>query len=109
MAFISGLASGMAGWTKTKIIGDQASQRSSGICDSFNSRRGFGFIKPGDGTTPLFVHRSEVKSFGGKGSKLLEKGDTVEFDVVSMDDGRRKATNVFVTRRGYTRYRRPSA
>lgn len=44
----------------------------------FNSEKGMGFIAVDDGGPDLFVHYSEIR---GKGFKVLEENQRVEFDV----------------------------
>ena len=41
----------------------------------FNSEKGFGFIKPSNGGSDLFVHHSETNGL------TLNEGDTVEFEI----------------------------
>ncbi len=41
----------------------------------FNPEKGFGFIKPADGGSDLFVHHSETNGV------TLNDGDTVEFEI----------------------------
>merc|ERR1719499_2854945 len=53
--------------------------------------KGFGFITGPDGTD-YFVHHSVILSEGSRNS--LDIGETVEFDVITGDDGRQKADNV---------------
>ena len=53
-------------------------QVSTGTVKWFNSRKGFGFIAPDDGTDDLFVHHSEIKT---EGYASLDEGQKVEFEV----------------------------
>eukprot|EP01084_Bolivina_argentea_P208666 355668_1 len=66
-------------------------QKATGICKRFNAGKGFGFITLDDGSGDVFVHYSELYA---DGFKSLQEGEEVEFDVVTQDDGRRKAVNV---------------
>jgi cold shock protein len=50
----------------------------------FNDQKGYGFIKPDDGSKDLFVH---FKAIEGSGFKSLVENDVVEFNVVSSDKG----------------------
>jgi CspA family cold shock protein len=45
----------------------------------FEKKRGFGFIKPEDGSKDIFVHFSGIVS--EQSFKELEKGQKVEFEV----------------------------
>lgn len=58
----------------------------------FNHSRGFGFIKPSDGSADVFVHFSQIQ---GTGKKSLSEGQRVQFEVSQGDRGPR-ATDVKV-------------
>eukprot|EP01084_Bolivina_argentea_P036679 67823_1 len=62
-----------------------------GTCKRYNSEKGFGFITVDDGSGDVFVHYSEINA---PGFKSLQEGESLEFEVVVQDDGRRKAINV---------------
>ena len=64
---------------------------SKGVCKTFDSAKGFGFIAVDDGSGDVFVHYSEIK---GQGFKSLAIGEMVEFEIVKQEGGRRKAVNV---------------
>ena len=55
----------------------------------FNAKKGYGFICDEDGAD-LFVHFSALNM---EGFKVLEEGDTVEYEVVDGEKGP-QATNV---------------
>eukprot|EP01084_Bolivina_argentea_P182986 315825_1 len=63
----------------------------SGTCKKFDGTKGWGFITVSDGSGDVFVHYSEIKA---QGFKSLAEGESVEFEIVVQDDGRRKAVNV---------------
>merc|ERR1719211_793448 len=67
------------------------SKLSKGVCKKFDSSKGFGFITVDDGSGDVFVHYSEIQA---QGFKSLAEGESVEFEIVIQDDGRRKAINV---------------
>ena len=76
--------------TQPNDSGGPTKQRAQGKCKRFNSAKGFGFITLADGTGDVFVHYSEVKA---QGFKTLNEGESVEFEIVVQDDGRRKAVH----------------
>merc|ERR1719517_348357 len=69
----------------------QGSSILKGVCKRFDAARGFGFITCDDSSGDVFVHFSEIKA---QGFKTLNEGESVEFEVIVQDDGRRKAVNV---------------
>lgn len=52
----------------------------TGTVKFFNTDKGFGFIKPDDGSKDIFVHISEIEAGN------LNENDKVEFDV---EEGRK--------------------
>ena len=56
----------------------------------FNDQKGYGFIKPEDGSPDVFVHHSVIQ---GQGFKSLQENQNVEFDITPSDKGP-KAANV---------------
>ena len=56
----------------------------------FNDQKGYGFIKPEDGSPDVFVHHSVIQ---GQGFKSLQENQKVEFDITPSDKGP-KAANV---------------
>lgn len=67
--------------------------RQTGVVQFFKEDKGFGFIKPDDGSKEVFVHFSSIQS---EGHKKLEKGDRVEFEVVPDPKGARASDVVKV-------------
>jgi len=47
----------------------------AGTVKFYNAEKGFGFIKPDDGSKDLFVHKTGIEN------GPLNEGDTVEFEV----------------------------
>lgn len=64
--------------------------RSRGVVSRFNDSKGYGFIKPDDGTEDLFVHQTEIRS---EGYRTLKEGQVVEFAVIE-EGGKIKAIDV---------------
>ena len=62
---------------------------SKGTVKWFNSKKGYGFIEPDDGSKDVFVHITAVKTAG----IYLNEGSRVEFDVVSKN-GKEAAENL---------------
>merc|ERR1719341_774516 len=71
--------------------GPLASGKITGTVKKWFEEKGFGFITTPDGTD-YFVHHSTLHSEASR--KSLDIGETVEFNVITGDDGRQKAENV---------------
>jgi len=71
--------------------GPPAPGKMTGTVKKWFEEKGFGFISTDNGTD-YFVHHSVVHCQGSRNS--LDIGETVEFDVITGDDGRQKADNV---------------
>jgi CspA family cold shock protein len=56
----------------------------TGIVKWFNRSKGYGFIKPDDGSKDVFVHFSSIQS---EGVKDLKEGEKVEFEIVESSKG----------------------
>ncbi|SFI07046.1 MULTISPECIES: cold-shock protein [unclassified Pseudomonas] len=56
----------------------------TGTVKWFNAQKGFGFIKPDDNSSDVFVHYSAIKS---DGFKTLEEHQKVEFDLAQGPKG----------------------
>lgn len=52
----------------------------TGTVKWFNSQKGFGFIRPDDGSTDVFVHISAVERAGLYG---LDEGQKITYEVVA--------------------------
>jgi CspA family cold shock protein len=57
----------------------------------FNATKGYGFIKPDEGTKDAFVHISAVQRAGLQG---LSEGQKIEFELVEDRRGRMAADNL---------------
>ena len=56
----------------------------TGTVKWFNESKGYGFIKPSDGSADVFVHFSAIV---GNGFRTLREGQTVSFEVQSGAKG----------------------
>ncbi len=63
----------------------------TGTVKWFNPTKGFGFIKPDDGTEDTFVHVSAVQRAG---LTTLLKGQKIEYELVEGQRGRMAADNL---------------
>ena len=61
----------------------------TGVVKWFNDKKGFGFVVDSEGRD-VFVHYATIE---GSGFRTLEDGETVRFDYIDSDKGR-KATRV---------------
>lgn len=61
----------------------------------FNETKGYGFIKPEDGSSDVFVHISAVQDAG---LKALNEGQRIEYDVGPGRNGKAAATNLKILR-----------
>ena len=66
------------------------STKLTGTCKWFNTKKGFGFIKPDGEGEDLFVHQSVIKS---QGFRSLGEGEVVEYNV-ETENGKSKAIDV---------------
>jgi len=65
----------------------------TGTVKWFDSKKGYGFIVPSEGTGEIFVHYSSIKS--EETLKILKEGTSVQFDVSEGKKGL-QAINVVV-------------
>jgi CspA family cold shock protein len=64
---------------------------SIGTVKWFNSTKGYGFIKPDDGSNDVFLHISDVQR---SGLQDVREGDKLEFDLQRGQNGKVSATNL---------------
>lgn len=60
--------------------------RQTGTVEFFKDDKGFGFIRPDDGSKDVFVHHSSIAM---EGFKSLSKGDRVEYELTEDPKGPR--------------------
>lgn len=70
---------------------EQQQSRSAGKVLWFNDLKGFGFIRPDDGSEDLFVHQSSIQA---DGYRSLVDGESVEFAVSQGNGGKTQAVDV---------------
>lgn len=56
----------------------------TGTVKWFNRSKGYGFIKPDDGSDDVFVHFSSINA---DGSRELREGQLVEFEIIDNPKG----------------------
>jgi CspA family cold shock protein len=64
---------------------------STGTVKFFNATKGFGFIRPDDGSKDVFVHISAVERAG---LSSLSENQKLSFDLERGKDGKLSATNL---------------
>jgi cold shock protein len=57
----------------------------------FNATKGYGFIKPDDGSNDVFLHISDVQR---SGLQDVREGDKLEFDLQRGQQGKVSACNL---------------
>jgi len=65
--------------------------KSLGKCKWFDSKKGYGFISPDDGSEDVFVRQQSINA---EGFRSLGEGEAVEYEVMTDNHGRKKAINV---------------
>merc|ERR1719329_101238 len=66
-------------------------EKYKGTTKWFDSKKGFGFISPDDGSADVFVHQTQIHA---PGFRNLAEGEPVEFATETSEDGRVRATQV---------------
>eukprot|EP01084_Bolivina_argentea_P004246 8078_1 len=73
----------MARWVRKKQ--DDNNNKHKGVCKSFSSKNGYGFITCDDGSGEVWVYQTEINAAG---FRSLQEGEPLEFDI------QRRAINV---------------
>lgn len=64
-------------------------KETKGVLKTWKDDRGFGFIKPDDGSDDIFIHISALKGF----VRRPYRGDVIYYEVEQSEDGKSKAVN----------------
>jgi len=67
------------------------SKKLTGTCKWFNSKKGFGFITPADGSQDVFVHQTSIHA---EGFRSLGEGELVEYNTQTDEHNKIKAVDV---------------
>mmetsp|Transcript_12329 Transcript_12329/g.17938 ORF Transcript_12329/g.17938 Transcript_12329/m.17938 type:complete len:143 (-) Transcript_12329:242-670(-) len=81
-----------------RFFSDDASDSITGHVKWFDSKKGFGFITPSDGSGDVFVHQTVINS---DGFRSLAEGEEVLYNIKTDPSGRRSADNVTGPDGGY--------
>jgi cold shock protein len=77
-----------AAWAEKWKAEKERPKKLKGWCAKWIVAKGFGFIKREDGLPDLYCHQREVSR---QGFRSLQEGESLEFDVEAMADGRLQA------------------
>jgi len=69
----------------------KSTKKLTGTCKWFNSKNGFGFITPADGSQDVFVHQTSIHA---EGFRSLGEGEQVEYNTQTDDQNKIKAVDV---------------
>ncbi len=69
-----------------------ATTEKKGFLKTWKDDRGFGFIKPEDGSDDIFIHISALSS----SARRPYRGDTIFYQVEHSEDGKSKAVNASI-------------
>ena len=73
----------------------EVNPRRTGTVKEWESKKGFGFIQPSDGTSDVFVHISAVQSAGLESRFTFTNGMIIEFET-QKGRGKASATNLSI-------------
>ena len=63
----------------------------TGIVKWFDDKKGFGFVKPDDGTEDVFAHYSAIATSDSGARKSLNENQKVSFEIVQGPKGKQAA------------------